>query len=92
MKGYPITTGRTLEDVLSTVDFITSERGNDILEFDNLKEKFVGGRTTTRVPSSPSDVLPTDKEGDIVSDGTFEFKLIDDSGLVWDRRTLNTSW
>lgn len=67
----------------------------DIPDFDNLPNRFVTGRTTERVPSTPSDVVATDNIGDIVTDAAngFEYKLVDNGGTpVWDRRTLNTSW
>lgn len=92
--AYPLVT-----DSSQLVDFakeITRLRDiEDIPDFTNLTQRFVSGRTTTRIPSTPADVLATDNEGDIVTDGAngFEYKLVDVSGtLTWDRRTLNTSW
>ena len=67
----------------------------DVPDFTNLSQVFVSGRTTTRVPSTPTDVLATDNVGDIVTDAPngFEYKLVDNAGtFVWDRRALNTSW
>lgn len=65
----------------------------DLPDYENLDQRFVAGRATERVPSGPTDVEATDNEGDIVSDGTYEYKLVDVSGnLRWDRRTLNVSW
>lgn len=68
----------------------------DISDFQNLSQQFVLGRglfTTRAAPSSPSNVLATDNEGDIVNDATHEFKLLDISGtLKWDRRTLDVAW
>ena len=68
----------------------------DIGDFDNLTQRFTLGRslfTGRAAPSSNSDVLATDNEGDIVNDATFEYKLLDISGVLkWDRRALDTSW
>ncbi len=82
-----------------TMDFIREitrlRQTEDVPDFTNLNQKFVSGRTTTRVPSSPTDVLIDDNVGDIVTDAAngFEYKLVDNAGtFIWDRRTLNTSW
>lgn len=68
----------------------------DIGDFTNLNERFVFGRglfTSRAAPSSNSDVLSTDNEGDVVNDASFEYKLLNISGtLLWDRRALDTSW
>ena len=91
---YPIV--ETADDLIGFAKEITRLREvEDVPDFTNLTQRFVSGRTTTRIPSTPTDVEPTDNEGDIVTDGAngFEYKLIDVSGtLTWDRRTLNTSW
>ena len=68
----------------------------DISDFNNLTQRFVRGRgrfEERAAPSSASDVLATDEEGDIVNDATYEYKLLNISGtLLWDRRALDTSW
>ena len=66
----------------------------DVPDFTNLPQRFVTGRSSTRVPSGPSDVLASDQVGDIVNDATFEYKLVDTGGgtLLWDRRALDTAW
>jgi len=91
------------EDVLNAVTQISDvlreasriRENEDIPDFGNLNQVFVSGRSTDRVPSSPTDVLADDAEGDVViqADGAFEYTLIDVSGtLKWDRRTLDTAW
>jgi len=92
---YPFTDSE--EDILDTLKEMARLRDSeDISDFENLPQRFVSGRGlfTTRVaPSSNSDVLAGDTEGDIVNDATFEYKLLDISGtLKWDRRTLDVSW
>lgn len=93
---YPVT--RTIDDVVENLQEIARIREDeDISDFDNLTERFVTGRglfETRTAPSSASDVLATDQEGDIVNDNTYEYKLLNISGtgLRWDRRTLDVSW
>ena len=92
--SYPL-----VNDEKDLVDFakeITRLREiEDVPDFTNLSQIFLGGRTTTRVPSSPTNVLDTDNVGDVVTDvaNGFEYKLVDNAGtFVWDRRSLNIAW
>lgn len=91
---YPLVQDK--EQILDFIKDITRLRQEeDVPDFTNLTQVFVSGRTTTRVPSSPTDVLVTDTLGDIVTDAPngFEYKLVDNAGtFIWDRRTLNISW
>jgi hypothetical protein len=93
---YPET--RDENDVVRNLQEIARLReSEDISDFNNLDQRFVRGRglfEQRAAPSSPSDVLATDQEGDIVNDNTYEYKLLNISGtgLRWDRRTLNVSW
>lgn len=67
----------------------------DLPDFTNLNQVFLGGRTTQRVPTTPSNVLSTDNLGDVIisSDGAFEYKLVSVSGILkWARTALNTAW
>lgn len=76
-------------------DIARIRQEEDLPDFTNLPARFVSGRTTQRVPSSPSDVLSTDNVGDIVTDAPngFEYKLVDNAGAaVWERRSLNIGW
>lgn len=71
-------------------------RNTDLDDWNNLSSQFVQGRglfTTRAAPSTPTNVLPTDQEGDICNNATYEFKLLNISGVLkWDRRTLNVGW
>jgi hypothetical protein len=91
---YPIAQNK--DDILPFLQEIARLREiEDVPDFTNLPRRFVSGRTTTRIPSTPSDVLATDNIGDIVTDAPngFEYKLVDNAGTaVWDRRTLNIAW
>ena len=88
---------RNEKDVVSALQEIARLRETeDLADFLNLNNRFVLGRglfTARSAPSSNSDVLATDNEGDIVNDATYEYKLLDISGtLLWDRRTLDVAW
>lgn len=93
---YPET--RTEQDVVKNLQEIARLREQeDIGDFDNLPNRFVRGRGLFQeraAPSSPTDVLATDQEGDIVNDASFEYKLLNipATGLRWDRRSLDTAW
>lgn len=93
---YPHVVDET--DVVEAIREIARLREDeDISDFQNLNERFVLGRglfETRAAPSTPSDVLATDNEGDIVNDNTYEYKLLNISGtgLRWDRRTLSVGW
>ena len=81
------------EEILKVLREIIRLRGRDITDFNNLNKIFLPGRSTSRVPSTPADTLADDQPGDIVNDGTFEYKLIDDAGdFKWDRRLLDFGW
>jgi len=61
------------------------------------RDLFVEGRARglRRIaPTSASDVISTDKLGDFVNDGTYEYKLLETtSGIfLWDRRILSVGW
>jgi len=100
---YP-TTGKstdiekTVSDIVDNLQEIARLReAEDISDFQNLTQRFVSGRglfETRAAPSSPSDVLSTDEEGDIVNDATHEYKLLNISGtgLRWDQRALSIGW
>lgn len=92
-SGYPvIPSGADINDVIDFLREITRLRDReDVSDFNNLVNRFVAGRKTTRIPSSSSDVLATDQEGDITiaADGSALYILVDASGtLAWRSVTL----
>lgn len=99
-RQYPslITSGTDEEFIQSIYNFCLEisriREFEDIGQFTNLSQVFVSGRSTTRIPSSNSDVIPEDNVGDITNDAVYEYKLVDIGGgtLRWDRRLLDTSW
>lgn len=93
MKTYPNVTNDTIDTILTVIKKMVQLRNyEDVSDFDNLNQKFILGRKTYRVPSSSSDVLATDREGDFCVTATFLYILFNNSGtLVW-RRTAITSF
>ncbi len=92
---YP--TVKDEKDVLRALQEIVRLRETeDISDFQNLNNRFVTGRGLFRsraAPSTPTNVLATDSEGDIVNDATYEYKLLNISGVLkWDRRALSVGW
>lgn len=88
---------RNQDDVVPALqEIIRIRETEDISNFQNLNNRFVLGRgllLSRAAPSSPTNVLATDSEGDIVNDATYEYKLLNISGtLRWDRRLLSTAW
>ncbi len=87
----------TEDNVIETLqEMVRLREDEDISDFTNLPNRFVSGRglfLTRAAPSSPTDVLSTDVEGDIVNDATYEYKLLTISGtLTWIRTLLDTTW
>ncbi len=84
------------EQIPDIIREIVRIRNNDLDDWNNLPSQFVQGRglfTTRAAPSSATDVLATDQEGDICNDATYEYKLLTISGVLkWDRRTLSVGW
>jgi len=84
-------------DIIPALQEIARIRENeDVSEFENLNNRFVAGRGRFKqrsAPTAPNDVLSTDNLGDILNDDLYEYKLLEIGGvLLWDRRTLNTTW
>lgn len=80
----------------TTIDDIIRERVADVTEVDVLREGKLNGRIRTlvrAVPSSATDIISGDAEGDVVIDATYVYTIYSVSGtLKWDRRTLSVGW
>ena len=95
MKPYPklgSVIKPTVEDHARVLEVIIKERPSDIKDFDNLSNVFVSGRKVARIPSGASDVLPTDKVGDINYTTSFLYILVDNAGTATWRRVALSSW
>lgn len=75
---------------------ITKERKNDCAVITALETGKLPGRLNPpgrAVPSSHSNVISGDAQGDVITDGTYIYTLISISGsLVWDRRAYSVGW
>lgn len=92
MKPYPRTPVNTLEDVFNILRYITRERENDIVDFNNLSNVFMRGRKVGKIPTASNDVDPADKVGDFNYTVSYLYILVDNAGTaVWRRATLG-SW
>ncbi len=81
----------TDESTSSVADFcrdIARIRQEDIDDFNNLTNVFIGGRKVGKVPTSSADVVATDRIGDFNFDANFIYICVDDSGAAWRRVTL----
>lgn len=81
---------------LTDIKDIIAERKRDVIEYNALKTGKKQGRIRTgirAVPSSATDVIQGDAEGDIVTDATYIYELVTVSGsLKWDRRAHSVGW
>lgn len=67
-------------------------RREDVIDYNNLDKKFILGRKVSRVPSSSTDVLDTDREGDVSMTSSYLYVLIDNAGTLAWRRVALSSW
>ncbi len=92
LKSYPVLFEESTADIASVLREITRIRDSDKAAFDNLKSRFIGGRKTSRIPSSSADVLDTERMGDFTADTNYIYIIVDNGGtLVWRRAALG-SW
>ena len=80
----------------ATLETVIRERRKDAATISTLENGKLPGRIRTglrAVPSSPTDVIQGDAEGDTVINSTYVFCLISVSGVLkWDRRAHNVGW
>jgi hypothetical protein len=70
---------------------IARERLNDLVEWDNLPERFMRGRKVSKVPSASTDTTGS-REGDINYDASYLYICVNNAGtLVW-RRIASAAW
>lgn len=81
---------------VTTLEDLLRERRRDVSAISALEQGKLPGRIRTGqrdVPANAADVIAGDGEGDVITDGTYRYELINDSGtLLWDRRTTDTGW
>ena len=80
----------------TTMKDVVRERANDVAAIEQIQQNKLDGRrrTATRAaPTADDDVQDGDALGDVITDSTYEYELVDAGGtLAWDRRQLNVSW
>lgn len=70
-------------------------RREDVIEFNSLNNRLVRGRLRSdrAAPSSSSNIVGGDQEGDIVRTGSYEYIVVNDAGtLKWARISLSVAW
>ncbi len=95
MRPYPRIIPRDLQSVIDLLLTMVQERRQDISEFENIKNVFLGGRLSGKVPTGASDVSPEDRVGDTNFDyaSGYMYRVVDDgSAGIWARITMDTSW
>ena len=91
MKPYPSLRDKTLDGAHEMLQYISRERDNDITEFNNLTNIFMRGRKVGKIPTSSTDIVPSDRVGDFSYDPDYLYIVINDSGTAeWRRATLGT--
>ena len=80
------------KEIVRILRDIIRKRQDDIIEFDNLKETQVSGRSVNRIPANATDVLPSDRLGDIsiTDDSIYVLKEITPGVVEWRKSTLAT--
>lgn len=92
MKNYPAMVLRSVDDVIILCRYILKERSNDVNDFNNLKNIFMSGRKVNKIPTESTDVLPSDRVGDMNYDDNYIYLLVDNSGNPQWRRVALAAW
>lgn len=89
---YPVVSKIDLTELFNAYqEIVRLRQEEDLSDFDNLPQRFIGGRKITRIPSSSADVVSADLEGDINYDASFLYILLDSAGtLVWRRVAISS--
>lgn len=85
MNRFPAIVTKTFDAIYSWAQQVNTERSRDIVDWNNLPQRFVMGRNRTLLndraePSSSSDVLPTDQLGDFYVGTTNMYILVNNAG------------
>ena len=88
MRTYQGTIVDNLSNHTSVLRSILSARGDDISEFDNLKNTFMSGRKVGKVPTESADIAAADRAGDFNYDEDYLYLF---TGTDWRRLEL-LSW
>ena len=91
MQPYP--KNSTKENVPNNVDIIARLRDQDIIDRNNFPAIFLSGRSVTKIPASHSDVVASDRLGDLNITKTYAYCLVLD-GITpkWGRWAVDVGW
>lgn len=92
MKNYPSIVPDTEKDIKELLRYVVKERTNDVNDFNNLKNVFMSGRKTGKIPVGSSDVTNADRVGDFSFDVSYFYILVDNAGTAEWRRIALASW
>lgn len=92
MNDYPQLVTYSEPEIRELLTSITEERLIDIVNWNNLPNRFILGRKVGKIPTSASDVSVSDRIGDINYDDSYLYLVVDNSGATWARIALDTSW
>lgn len=77
----------TLSDIKDWIVSVTRAREFDVDDYDN---QVAGNPVIYSPPSSSSDIIGTEKVGDIAADASYFYVVVNNSGLEWRRVALSS--
>lgn len=92
IKDYPRFDPSNPKELIDCVRYIQKNRKDDVNQFNNLKNVFISGRRSDKIPTSSTDVTNLDFVGDFNVTASFAYFLIDNAGTAVWRRVAVASW
>lgn len=91
MKNFPSIDLNVLQDCIDLLEYIRSERKNDVKDFDNIQNRFMSGRKVGIIPTGAATVSG-DRIGDFNYDENYFYLVVNNSGTAEWRRIAYTAW
>jgi len=91
-KNYPYWDAKTLDDVIEQLRQITNLRKNDVTVISQIASSYISGRKVGKIPTSSTDVVATDRIGDVNYTASYLYILIDNAGTPAWRRVALGAW
>lgn len=91
-KNYPYWDAKTLDDVIEQLRQITNLRKNDVTVISQIASSYISGRKVGKIPTSSTDVVATDRIGDVNYTASYLYILIDNEGTPAWRRVALGAW
>lgn len=94
MQPYPRNIKPDVNACADALNVISRLRDQDINDRNKFPSIFLSGRTVGKIPSSSSDIVPTDRVGDMsfAVDGSYAYFCVNVSGSALWRRVALGSW